>query len=118
MTPLTTTTTTNNNQNQAAAISANLQQRLARVSEQFAKDGKDEDDLEDPDLEESQPKMRRIDRCPETESDPNAAFQPYIATPEEAAAAAAAAASGETVVGLKLTAAVNEAISDIHEAMM
>ena len=126
MTPMTTATTTtnnNNNQNQAAAISANLQQRLARVSEQFAKDGKEEEDLEDPDLEESQPKMRRIDRCPETESDPNAAFQPYIATAEEAAnAAAAAAGSPRTsphILDNALTAAVNEAISsDIQDTLM
>lgn len=124
LTPLATTTSHSHSQSQAAAISANLQERLARVSEQFAnsnKDGKDEDDLEDPDLEESphpsQPKIRRlsvrIDRCNET--DPNAAFQPYIATAEEAANAAAAAAgpprTSPHILDNALTAAVNEAIS-------
>ena len=120
LTPLATTTSPN----QAAAISANLQERLARVSEQFAnKDGKDEDDLEDhADLEgsphPSQPKIRRLSvridsRCNET--DPNAAFQPYIATAEEAANAAAAAAgpprTSPHILDNALTAAVNEAIS-------
>jgi len=125
LTPLATVTTS---PNQAAAISVNLQERLARVSEQFAnsnKDGiKDEDDLEDPNADldvsphPSQPKIRRLSvridhRCNET--DPNAAFQPYIATAEEAANAAAAAAgpprTSPHILDNALTAAVNEAIS-------
>ena len=132
MTPMTNQTPAS--PNQAAAISANLQERLARVSEQFAtKDGiKEEvsDDLEgDVDLDESphpsQPKIRRLSvridsRCNET--DPNAAFQPYIATAEEAANAAAAVSvsagpprTSPHILDNALTAAVNEAIStEIH----
>ena len=121
LTPLTTTQTSTNpggipiNQ-AAAAISANLQERLARVSEQFAnsnKDGIDKEDLEDPDLKES-PASKRI-RIDQGQSD-EASFQPYIATAEEAANAAAAAAgvtprTSPHILDNALTAAVNEAIS-------
>ena len=121
LTPLTTTQTSTNpggipiNQ-AAAAISANLQERLARVSEQFAnsnKEGIDEDELEDPDLEES-PASKRI-RIDQGQCD-EASFQPYIATAEEAANAAAAAAgvtprTSPHILDNALTAAVNEAIS-------
>ena len=116
-------------------MSANLQQRLARVNEQFGtiKDGdiKEETDLKDNDDKVNEPahKMRRLsvrlDRCELDDSaagpDPNAAFQPYIATPEEAAAAAEEAAnttSSHVLVDAAVTAAVNEAISGIQEAMM
>ena len=112
--------------NQAAAISANLQERLARVSEQFAnKDGVKEEDLEDADDLDESPhhpsKIRRLSvridsRC--NEADPNAAFQPYIATAEEAANAAAAVSvsagpprASPHILDNALTAAVNEAIS-------
>merc|ERR1712062_880752 len=125
-------------------MSANLQQRLARVNEQFGtiKDEDIKDDIIDHLKEDNQepppPKMRRLsvrlDRCDvqlagddSTSSgpDPNAAFQPYIATPEEAAAAAedvAQTTSGthvlvDAAVNVSLTAAVNEAISGIQEAM-
>ena len=126
-------------------MSANLQQRLARVNEQFGtikdedikddiidhlKDAQDNDKLEQP-----PPKMRRLsvrlDRCDvhladdsSSGPDPNAAFQPYIATPEEAAAAAEDVAQTtshvlvDAAVNVSLTAAVNEAISGIQEAMM
>ena len=121
LTPLTTTQTSTNpggipiNQ-AAAAISANLQERLARVNEQFAnsnKEGIDEDELEDPDLEES-PASKRI-RIDQGQCD-EASFQPYIATAEEAANAAAAAAgvtprTSPHILDNALTAAVNEAIS-------
>merc|ERR1711953_413589 len=127
-------------------MSANLQQRLARVNEQFGtiKDEDIKDDIIDhlkaeDNQEPPPPKMRRLsvrlDRCDvqlagddSTSSgpDPNAAFQPYIATPEEAAAAAedvAQTTSGthvlvDAAVNVSLTAAVNEAISGIQEAMM
>ena len=113
-------------------MSANLQQRLARVNEQFGtlKDGdiKEETDLKDTDDKVNEParKMRRLsvrlDRCDLDDSnDPNAAFQPYIATPEEAAAAAedvANTTSSHVLVDAAVTAAVNEAISGIQEAMM
>ena len=127
-------------------MSANLQQRLARVNEQFRtiKDEDIKDDIIDhlkaeDNQEPPPPKMRRLsvrlDRCDvqlagddSTSSgpDPNAAFQPYIATPEEAAAAAedvAQTTSGthvlvDAAVNVSLTAAVNEAISGIQEAMM
>ena len=122
---------------QPPVMSANLQQRLARVNEQFGtiKDGdiKEETDLKDSDhdkVNEPAHKMRRLsvrlDRCELDDStgagpDPNAAFQPYIATPEEAAAAAEEAAnttSPHVLVDAAVTAAVNEAISGIQEAMM
>ena len=121
LTPLTTTQTSTNPGgipiNQAAAvISANLQERLARVSEQFAnsnKDGIDKEDLEDPDLKES-PASKRI-RIDQGQSD-EASFQPYIATAKEAANAAAAAAgvtprTSPHILDNALTAAINEAIS-------
>ena len=119
-----------------AALSVNLQQRLARVSEQFGGQIKAEDIKEDHVKEEldNGPKLRRLsvrlDRAGEamedSNADPNAAFQPYIATPEEAAVAeAAAAAVGQPrsaspthVLDAAVTAAVNEAISGIQEAMM
>lgn len=122
----------------AALISVNLQQRLARVSEQFG--GVVKEELKEDHIKEEldnehgpQQKLRRLsvrlDRCEvpslseDSGPDPNAAFQPYIATPEEAAAAAAAvgqarAASPTHVLDAAVTAAVNEAISGIQEAMM
>lgn len=110
----------------SAAMSANLQQRLARVSEQFGKsdggsvDGGDEDD------KEPQPKLRRLsirlDRCddsPSPHGDPNAAFQPFIATPEEAAALNEAnGGSTRNELDAAVTAAVHDAISDIHDPIM
>lgn len=130
---------------QSPVMSANLQQRLARVNEQFGtiKDEDIKDDIidhlkeaQDNDkLEQPPPKMRRLsvrlDRCDvhladdsSSGPDPNAAFQPYIATPEEAAAAAEDVAQTtshvlvDAAVNVSLTAAVNEAISGIQEAMM
>ena len=101
-------------------ISANLQQRLARVSEQFSTKDKDDEDSE----HSPQPKMRRLsvqlNRCDDSE-DPNAAFQPYIATPEEAAAAAAVSQQPRTSpegLTAAVNAAVHEAISDIQDSIM
>lgn len=104
-------------------MSANLQQRLARVSEQFGK----AEAVEDEDDKEPQPKMRRLsirlDRCDDSSSphgDPNAAFQPFIATPEEAAALNEASGASRTPHDLDaaVTAAVNDAISDIQDTIM
>lgn len=104
------------------AMSVNLQQRLARVSEQFANkdnESKDEDESHSP-----EPKLRRLsvrlDRCDENSSDPNAAFQPFIATPEEAAAVSEVGQQGRTPHDLDaaVTAAVNDAISDIQDTIM
>ena len=119
-----------------ASLSVNLQQRLARVSEQFGtiKEGdlKLEHHPEDIDHGSPHAKHARLtvrldqdgnlindDSTGTSHQDPNAsaAFQPYIATAEEAAVAEAEAA-GQTRASQVLTAAVNEAISDINEAMM
>ena len=116
-----------------ASLSANLQQRLARVSEQFGtiKEGdlKVEHHPDDIDHGHGSPHAKharltvRVDQegniINDDSTGPNttAAFQPYIATAEEAAVAEAEAA-GQTRASQVLTAAVNEAISDINEAMM
>ena len=116
-----------------ASLSANLQQRLARVSEQFGtiKEGdlKVEHHPDDIDHSHGSPHAKharltvRVDQegniINDDSTGPNttAAFQPYIATAEEAAVAEAEAA-GQTRASQVLTAAVNEAISDINEAMM
>lgn len=109
----------------SSQMSANLQQRLARVSEQFGtiKEGDLKDEIDD----SPEAKHRRLDDSLINDDsvggshDPNAAFQPYIATAEEVAAV------GEDSVGrprtsphldAAVTAAVNEAISEINEAMM
>ena len=107
---------------QPQPMSVNLQQRLARVSEQFSnKDDKEEEDELSP-----EPKMRRLsvtlNRCDNQgqEDDPNAPFQPYIATPEEAAAVAQQQQprTSPHVLDAAVTAAVNEAISDIQDSIM
>lgn len=117
------------NSSPSVSISTNLQQRLARVSEQFGtikdSDIKDsEEELEDEDESSPAPKLRRLsvrlDRCEipnenEDSSNPNDAFQPYIATAEEVAAATR---TSPQVLDAAVTAAVNEAISDIQEAIM
>ena len=110
----------------AHVMSANLQQRLARVNEQFGtikdEDIKSEEVMDKEGCESPAPKMRRLsvrlDRCDalDTESgpDPNAAFQPFTVTPEEAAAAAEDVAQttsqSHVLVDAALTTAVNEAI--------
>ena len=110
-------------------MSANLQERLARVSQQFGtlKEGDIKDEIDD----SPEAKHIRLDRCDVTGAllnddstgasghDPNAAFQPYIATAEEVAAVGEVEAAGVVrtrtspqVLDAAVTAAVNEAIND------
>lgn len=121
MTPLTTSSS-------PPPMSVNLQQRLARVSEQFGtiKEGdlKDEDEsLEQNPSKKIRRLSIRMERCEVTgaminedsgtSQDPTTAFQPYIATAEEISSANKSRTLNEAV-----NEAVNEAISDINEAMM
>jgi hypothetical protein len=107
----------NKNEN---GMSANLQQRLARVSEQFAEKG--QKDLED--QNEDRSPEAKIRRCSDSNPDPNATFQPFIATPEEAAALEQDNNVGHQGhrtphdLDAAVTAAVNDAISDIQGSIM